>query len=123
MESVTKTNLVEININDLNKDPNHPRQERGNLEGLTRSIRHDGIMNPIVVQKIAEGSYLIIDGDRRVKVAKTLDYETVPCIVYEGLTPGESAHKSYILNTERNQLSAIERAQHIKRMRDEFLAV
>ncbi len=120
MENVSKTNLVEVNINDLKKDPNHPRQERGDLEGLTRSIHRDGIINPIVVQKTAEGQCLIIDGDRRVGVAKTLGYETVPCLVYEGLTPGEAAHKSYILNTERNQLSAIERALHIKKMREEF---
>ena len=120
MENVTKTNMVEVNINDLNKDPNHPRQERGDLESLTKSIRHDGIINPIVVQKTAEGQFLIIDGDRRAGVAKTLGLETIPCIVYEKLTPCEAAHKSYILNTERNQLSAIERALHIKRMKDEF---
>jgi ParB/RepB/Spo0J family partition protein len=120
MENVTKTNLVELNINNLKKDPNHPRQERGDLEGLTRSIRHDGIMNPIVVQKAEEGRYHILDGDRRAEVAKTLGYETVPCLVYEGLAPNEAAHKSYILNTERNQLNAIECALHIKKMKDEF---
>ncbi|MBU1387753.1 MAG: ParB/RepB/Spo0J family partition protein [Proteobacteria bacterium] len=120
MEKEGKRELAEIKIGQLSKDPNHPRLERGDLEALTKSIRHDGIMNPIVVQKIADNSYHILDGDRRAEVAKTLGYETVSCIVCEGLTPGESAHKSYILNTERNQLSAIERAQHIKRMRDEF---
>jgi len=120
MENVTKTNLVEVSINDLNKDPNHPRQERGDLEALTKSIRHDGIMNPPIVQKVAEGKCLIIDGDRRVEVAKTLGYETVPCIVYEGYKPAEAAHKSYVLNTERNQLNAIEIALHIKKMREEF---
>ena len=122
IERITKmkNEIIEIRIDQLTKSPNHPRQERGDLEGLTRSIRKDGIINPIVVQKVEEGCYHIIDGDRRVEVAKTLGYETVPCLVYEGLTPGQSAHKSYILNTERNQLNAIERAQHIKRMKDEF---
>ncbi len=42
MESVTKTNQVVVNINDLNKDPNHPRQKLGNLESLISSLRRDG---------------------------------------------------------------------------------
>ncbi|MCK5685874.1 ParB N-terminal domain-containing protein, partial [bacterium] len=52
MESVTKTNLVEVNINQLIKEPNHPRQESGNLDSLITSVKKDGILSPVTVIKV-----------------------------------------------------------------------
>jgi ParB family chromosome partitioning protein len=120
MESVTKTNLVEFNINDLNKDPNHPRQASGDVESLIASIRRDGLMNPISVAKAEDGQYRVIDGWRRVEALKKLGAVEVSCFVYENLKEADAAHKSYVLNTERNQLNEIEIALHIKKMRDDF---
>jgi ParB family chromosome partitioning protein len=120
MESVTKTNLVEFNINDLNKDPNHPRQASGDVESLIASIRRDGLMNPISVAKAEDGQYRVIDGWRRVEALKKLGAVEVACLVYEELKEADAAHKSYVLNMERNQLNEIEIALHIKKMRDDF---
>jgi len=120
MEKVTLSTMENIQVKCLSKDPNHPRQNLGDLESLTQSIRHQGIINPLFVRKVNENSYLVFEGGRRLEVAILLGMETVPCIVYEGITAGDAAHKSYLLNTERNQLSPIECAQHIQKMRDGF---
>ena len=120
MESATKTNLVEININNLNKDPNHPRQKSGDLRSLSTSIRHDGLMTPISVAKVGDDKYHVIDGWRRIEALKGMGMTKVSCFVYEDLKEADTAHKSFILNTERNQLNEIEIALHIKKMRDDF---
>ena len=120
MESVTKTNLVEVNINQLIKEPNHPRQESGNLDSLITSVKKDGILSPITVIKVNESVYHVIDGDRRVEVAKKLGTETITCIVLEGYEPATAAHKSYVLNNERNHLNEIEKTLHVKKMKDTF---
>jgi ParB/RepB/Spo0J family partition protein len=109
-----------IAIETLTRDPNHPRQTSGNLESLIASIRHDGLMNPISVAKTGDGQYQVIDGWRRVEALKKMGTVEVACLVDEDLKEAEAAHKSYVLNTERNQLNDIEIALHIKKMRDNF---
>lgn len=116
MEKVTKTNLVEININDLNKDPNHPRQDMGDLEELIASLRKDGQQVPINVNRTQDGICFYNDGWRRIEALKKMGKETVLCLVHDGYNAGEAAHQSYIINTQRSQLNPIEIALHIKRM-------
>jgi len=116
MESVTKTNLVEININDLNKDPNHPRQDLGDLEGLLSSLRKDGQQVPINVNLTQDGICFYNDGWRRIEALKKMGKETVLCLVHDGYIAADAAHQSYIINTQRSQLNPIEIALHIKRM-------
>ena len=120
MKDLKVKTIKELNVNSLTRNPNHPRKEVGDLTKLTLSIRHEGILTPPVVAKVGENTYQPIDGDRRLEVAKALGYESLTCVVYEGLTEAEIAQKSYILNVERNQLNNIERALHIKKMKDEF---
>jgi len=112
--------LEMIAIETLIKDPNHPRQKSGDLRSLSTSIRHDGLMTPISVAKVGDDKYHVIDGWRRIEALKGMGMTKVSCFVYEDLKEADSAHKSFILNTERNQLNEIEIALHIKKMRDDF---
>ena len=72
MRNVTVSKQAEIKIEHLIKEPNHPRQKSGDLESLTVSIKSDGIINPVTVVKGNEDLYHVIDGYRRVEVAKSL---------------------------------------------------
>lgn len=112
--------LEMIKIETLIKDPNHPRKESGNLESLITSLRHDGLLTPITVVKVAEDKYHVVDGWRRVEAAKAMGLKQISCFVHENLKDADAAHKSYVLNTERDQLNEIEIAQHIKKMKDDF---
>lgn len=113
-------NLEILKIETLIKDPNHPRKESGNLETLITSLRHDGLMNPITVVKVADDKYHVVDGWRRVEAAKAMDMKQIFCLVHENLKDADAAHKSYVLNNERDQLNEIEIAQHIKKMKVAF---
>ena len=120
MRNVTASKQTEIKIEQLIKDPNHPRKESGNLESLISSIRHDGLMTPISAAKVSDEKYHVVDGWRRVEAAKAMGIKQISCFVHENLTDADSAHKSYVLNTERDQLNEIEIALHIKKMKDDF---
>jgi len=120
MKNVTASKQAEIKIEQLIKDPNHPRLKSGNLESLISSIRHDGLMTPISAAKVSDDKYHVFEGWRRVEALKAMGQTEVACIVYENLKDADTAHKSYVLNMERNQLNEIEIAQHIKKMKDDF---
>jgi len=109
-----------IKIETLIKDPNHPRKESGNLESLIKSLRHDGLLTPITVVEVAEDKYHVVDGWRRVEAAKAMGVKQISCFVYENMTDADAAHKSYVLNNERDQLNEIDIALHIKKMKDDF---
>lgn len=117
----TNPTVVEIPINNLVKDPNHPRQESGNPETLVLSLQTDGLLTPVSVMKKEDDENLyVIDGWRRVQILKDLGEKSISCIVSEGYAADKAAHQSYVLNTERNQLNEIDIALHIKNMRDNF---
>ena len=120
MKDATITKIETLPINSLTKDPNHPRKESGNLETLITSLRHDGLLTPITVVKVTEDKYHVVDGWRRIEAEKAMGMKEISCFVHENLTDADAAHKSYVLNTERDQLNEIEIAQHIKKMKNSF---
>lgn len=120
MKQNTTSKQANIKIEHLIKDPNHPRLKSGNLESLITSIRHDGLLTPVSAVKVSDEKYHVFEGWRRVGALKAMGQTEIACILYENLKDDETAHKSYILNTERNQLNEIEIALHIKKMRDDF---
>lgn len=118
-----KTQKLElIAIEKLTKDENHPRLKTGDIKSLENSLKREGILNPITVIKVSKDTYYIIDGYRRVEAGKKIGLETIPCNVHTDYDPdpAESAHQSFVLNMERNQLNEIEIAHHIRKMKDEF---
>ncbi len=74
------TNLVPISK--VSVDADQPRKffDEAKLASLGRSIKAHGILNPLVVEKTAEG-YLLVDGERRYRAAKAVGLKEVPITV------------------------------------------
>ncbi len=89
------------------------------LEELANSIRAQGVMQPIVVRPVAGGRYEIIAGERRWRASQMAGLEKVPALVRE--VPDEAAiAMALIENIQREDLNAMEEAQALKRLQDEF---
>ena len=89
------------------------------LEELASSIRSQGILQPIVVRKVAEQSYEIIAGERRWRAAQLAKQESVPCIIKD--VPDEAAVAiALIENIQREDLNAMEEAIALDRLLNEF---
>ena len=97
----------------------HPRKALGSLETLGHSINKLGLQEPPVVYPVGEGQYAIIDGQRRLEVCRKLRIETVPCII-KNVDDATAAGLSYVINTERNALSPIEEAMHLRHMQEHY---
>jgi ParB family chromosome partitioning protein len=89
------------------------------LQELADSIRAQGIIQPIVVRKISPGRYEIIAGERRWRAAQLAELENVPVVIRD--IPDEAAiAMALIENIQRENLNAIEEANALQRLGDEF---
>jgi ParB family transcriptional regulator, chromosome partitioning protein len=99
------------------------RMDEEALQELAASIRQHGIMQPIVVRAMGQGSqpkhYEIIAGERRYRAARLAGLNEVPVIVRE-LADQDALALALIENIQREDLSPLEQARAIKRLLDEF---
>ena len=96
-------------------------EDQEDLEGLARNIAAIGIHNPIHVRPDAEGGYVIISGERRLRAAAIAGLEMVPCLVAaEGeLDPGRNTLTQLSENLQRSNLKLLDVANALKRCLDE----
>ena len=95
------------------------RMDPGSLNELAESIKAQGIIQPILVRKVGADKYEILAGERRFRAAQIAGLKEVPVALRD--VPDESALAiALIENIQREDLNAIEVAQGIKRLVDEF---
>ena len=99
------------------------RMDNASLEELARSIRKQGLMQPILVRPTRTGAgvarYEIIAGERRWRAARLAGLEQVPVIIRE--VPDQAAlSMALIENIQREELNALEEAQGLQRLASEF---
>ena len=89
------------------------------LDDLASSIRSQGVIQPIVVRKLADHLYEIIAGERRWRASQLAELDVVPCIIKD--VPDEAAVAiALIENIQREDLNAMEEAQALDRLMVEF---
>ena len=114
IESATKEEIKEINLNELRSNPYQPRKifDEAALEELAESIKNYGVFQPIIVKKSIRG-YEIIAGERRVKASKIAGLETIPAIIRE-FSDEQMMQIALLENLQRENLTAIEEATAYK---------
>ena len=99
------------------------RMDEGALYELAESIKAQGIMQPILVRKLASGSnagkYEIIAGERRFRAARLAGLDSVPVLVRD--VPDEAAAAMALIeNIQREDLNPLEEAQGLQRLVKDF---
>jgi ParB family transcriptional regulator, chromosome partitioning protein len=91
------------------------------LEELSASIRHHGVLQPILVRPVVgePDAYEIIAGERRWRAAQRASLHDVPVIV-QTLSDTQALEIALVENLQRQDLSALEEAEGYKRLIDEF---
>jgi ParB family chromosome partitioning protein len=115
--------VLEIDVDRLSPNRFQPRDhvERADIEELARSIRTNGIIQPILVRRDGAG-FQIIAGERRWRAAQHAGLPKVPVIVRD-LEPGQDAmalRLALIENLQRKDLNPIQEALGYRQMIDEF---
>lgn len=113
--------VTEIALSEIYPNPDQPRKlfDEGAMIDLSNSIKEHGVISPIVVNRSADGTYMIIAGERRYRAAIMAGLETVPAVVKE-LDAREIQEISLIENLQREDLNPIEAAYGMKRLMEEY---
>lgn len=111
--------VAQIPVGDIDPNRNQPRKKFDDdaLLALADSIRHSGVLSPILVAR--DGSrYTIIAGERRWRAARLANLDTIPAIVREW-DDVKRQEAALIENIQRENLNAIEEAQGINTLMTE----
>ena len=113
--------IVEIEIERLKAFRNHPFQVRDDddLEKLKESIKMYGILTPLLVRPIKDGTYEIISGHRRKRAAALLGYRKIPVLI-QPMSYEDAVVKMVDTNLHREHISFSEKA-FAYRMKNEAL--
>ncbi|MFQ3547114.1 MAG: ParB/RepB/Spo0J family partition protein [Termitinemataceae bacterium] len=108
---------VWIALEKLKANPNQPRKnfDEQSLLELAASIREHGIIQPIIVEALPDGSYQIVAGERRSRAARMAGLREVPAII-RNYSDERRLEVALIENVQRSDLNPIEEAQAYKRL-------
>ena len=88
------------------------------LADLSRSIREQGIIQPLLVRQVDTG-YELVAGERRLRAAGMAGLEQVPVVIKE-LTDDRMLEMSIVENIQREDLNPMEEADAYQRLMTEF---
>jgi ParB family chromosome partitioning protein len=114
---------LDVDIDSLAPNPHQPRlqMDETRLDELAKSIAANGIIQPIVVQRVGD-AYHIIAGERRWRAARRAGLSRVPVVVKD-VAPDESGkalEMALVENLQRDDLNPIEEGLAYRRLADEF---
>ncbi|MGP1680104.1 MAG: ParB/RepB/Spo0J family partition protein [Burkholderiales bacterium] len=95
------------------------RMDQASLEELARSLKAQGVMQPILARPLAKGRYEIIAGERRWRAARLAGLREIPVVVRE-VPDAAALAMALIENIQRENLNPLEEASGIHRLINEF---
>ena len=122
-DSSKKIDVNKVSIKDLTRNKLQPRKhfDKESLEELTNSIKEQGVIQPIVVRpnKLLEGKYEIIAGERRWLASQNAGLHEVPVVILH-VDDVKSLELAIVENIQRQDLNSIEEARGYRRLIDDF---
>jgi len=113
--------LRSLPVDLISPGPYQPRSffDADKLEQLAESIRHQGVIQPIIVRARGDKQFELIAGERRWRAAQIAGIEKIPAIVRD--VPDEIAiAMALVENIQRENLNPIEEATALRRLVDDF---
>ena len=119
--SARGASLVEIPVGDLSPNPHQPRVhfDEESLSDLAASIREIGVLQPLLVRQLPDGSYQLIAGERRWRAAQRAGLATVPAVV-KTTDDMSSVEQALVENLHRQDLAPLEEAGAYQQLIDDF---
>ncbi len=103
------SSISEVPLDQIKANPNQPRHEftPETLQELAASIREIGIVQPITLRKMEDGTYQIIAGERRWRASQMAGLETIPAYIRTA-DDENMMQMALVENIQREDLNAIE---------------
>ena len=87
------------------------------LKELSDSIKEHGLIQPLLVRPLDDGSYQIVAGERRWRASRMAGLEKIPVVIKE-LSDDETMQLALIENLQREDLNPVEEALGYKKLMD-----
>ena len=112
---------LRLEVSKIRPNPRQPRQsfDEAGLDELARSIRTQGLLQPVVVRPLLNGHFELIAGERRWRAAQRAGIHKIPAVVRD--VPDEKLLElALIENVQREELNAIEEAEAYRILIDDL---
>lgn len=112
--------VTELKINDISPNTKQPRKTFNDesLAELSDSIKENGIIQPIIVQR-KKDKYIIVAGERRWRAARLAGLKVIPAIIRD-LTDRQTMEQALIENLQREDLNPMETAFAMQNLLREY---
>ncbi|MEU9298541.1 ParB/RepB/Spo0J family partition protein [Streptomyces sp. NPDC048266] len=124
---------TELSLSLISQNPDNPREELRDLEGLADSIREIGLVNSITVATVdsylaerpdraddvdESARYIVVDGHRRLEAARLAGVDTIRVSVNNKLVATDEAllEAAFVANVHRDDMNPIEQAHALKKL-------
>lgn len=121
VDETKREEVVFINVNKIQPNPYQPREnfDQEGIEDLTASVKEKGVIQPVLVRRIANDIYELIAGERRLRAVKALNLEEIPAII-RNIKDEESLEIALIENIQRQELNPMEEACAYRHLIEKF---
>ncbi len=111
--------VTRLPIEQIHADRANPRRsfDQAQLEELAASLKHQGVLQPVLVRKDGKG-YRLIAGERRWRAAQKAGLTELPVIIREA-SDAEAYELALVENIQRADLNPLEEAEAYRRLLDE----
>ncbi len=111
LPKIKQHQTVVLPVQSISPNPNQPRKnfDEESLRQLAQSIREIGLLQPVIVTRTDQGSYLLIAGERRYRAALLAEQDKIPAIIRQ-VDKRHSAIIALTENLQREDLTYFEEA-------------
>ncbi|HMV83437.1 MAG TPA: ParB/RepB/Spo0J family partition protein [Blastocatellia bacterium] len=109
--------LLEVDIDLIEPNPDQPRVhfKEEKLNELAQSIRANGLVQPILLRRVASGRYQIVAGERRWRAAQRAGLHKINAVI-RSIPDAKLLELALIENIQRQELNPIEEALAYQRL-------
>ena len=110
-DNAQRSYVTDLPVAEISDFPDHPFKVRMDeeMEQMVESVRERGVLSPVLVRPMSDGSYQMVSGHRRKFASELAELPTVPCIVRE-LTDDEAIIIMVDSNLQRERVLPSEKA-------------
>lgn len=119
--STDRDSIINVKLSEIEPNKNQPRKsfDEASIAELAESIKEHGLLQPILVRPLTNGSYQIIAGERRWRACRAAELQTVPVIIKE-MDDRRTMEVAIIENLQREDLNPVEEALGFKSLIDTY---
>lgn len=121
IQTAGSSNISEVSIEKIQPNPNQPRRDfdDDSLQELANSIRQIGIIQPITLRDMGDGSYIIIAGERRWRASQRAGLTHIPAYI-RTVDDENMMEMALVENIQRQDLSALEIALAYQHLMEQY---